>query len=105
MPPKVKLARSVRPVRVPATVSIAAQGQRIGMLREILDWSNKEMAVRTGIPEPSLSQFIYGRKKSIHSLDIYRIAAATGTDANFIIYGNTKCLTVLWRKRIRKFAR
>jgi hypothetical protein len=103
MPPKVKLAKSVRPVRVPSTVSIERQGERIGALREILRWSNKEMAVRTGIPEPTLSQFIYGRKKSIHSIDIYRIAAATGTDANFIIYGNTKCLTALWRQRIKKF--
>jgi transcriptional regulator with XRE-family HTH domain len=87
---------------VPDNVKIRAQGERIGRLRTIMDWSNKEMAHRAGVSEPTLSAYVYGRKKSISTRDVWMLAKITGTETNFIISGETKYLNALWHRRLRK---
>jgi transcriptional regulator with XRE-family HTH domain len=102
MPPRIKIAGIPKPPRVPDAVKVRAQGERIGLLRQIMDWSNKEMAHRLGVKQATLSQYIYGRKKSISTRDIWRLAQITGTETNFIISGETKYLNTLWHQRLRK---
>src|SRR5262245_43102204 len=101
MPPRVRTAGLPRPPRVPDAVKMRAQGQRIGRLRMLLDWSNLEMARRAGLTQPTLSAYIHGRKKSISTKDVWKIARITGTETNFIISGETKYLNTLWHHRLR----
>lgn len=74
-------------------VSPAAQGRRIGLLRERLRWPNKLLSEKTGIPEATLSQYVHAKKLSISALDLWRIAQATGVTVDWLISGSRSGLS------------
>jgi DNA-binding XRE family transcriptional regulator len=91
------------PKSVPDAVRFKAQSQRIERMREILHWSNKEMAHRAGVGASTLSKYARGRGRiSINTEDVWKIARITGTEANYIISGETKYLNTLWHQRLKK---
>jgi DNA-binding transcriptional regulator YiaG len=74
----------------PKRASIQIQGRRIGALRDALNLSNRDLATLTGIPEPTLSQYVHGRKMTISAYHIWRIASATGVTSDYLIAGERR---------------
>jgi transcriptional regulator with XRE-family HTH domain len=68
------------------------QGKRIGTLRDALELSNRDLAAATGIPEPTLSQYVHGRKMTISAYHFWRIASATGVTSDYLIAGDRRGL-------------
>ena len=83
--------------RKAASPFMRSQGARIGLLRDVLGWSNAELARRTGIPEPVLSMYVHGGRQSISTMDMWKIARETGTTTDWLIYGDPRYLSVEMR--------
>jgi transcriptional regulator with XRE-family HTH domain len=74
-----------------------SQGERIGLLHDVLGWTNEELSRRTGIPAPVLSMYVHARRQSITTIDMWRIARETGVTTDWLIYGDPRYLSAEMR--------
>jgi len=70
----------------------AAQGRRLRALLASLDWTQAELALRTGIGAQNVNRYCKG-KRQINHRDAWRIANATGLTVGYILHGDLRGLT------------
>jgi transcriptional regulator with XRE-family HTH domain len=87
-----KIGEVVRPPNPPVSMSPAAQKRRLRALLEHLDWSQAELALRTGISTQNINRYCQG-KRQINPNDAWKIANATGLTVGYILHGDVRGLT------------
>jgi transcriptional regulator with XRE-family HTH domain len=60
-------------------------GSRIKQSRERLGWSQNELARRSGVPQPLLSQLEAGQRDSMTTDNAKRLARALGVGVDYLI--------------------
>jgi transcriptional regulator with XRE-family HTH domain len=58
---------------------------RLKELREAKDWTQAELARRSGVPQPTISRIEAGEGRSVNLDNLERLARALDTDPAFLI--------------------
>jgi len=82
----------VKAPRPPLSMSPAAQGRRLSALLTAMDWTQAELALRTGISTTSINRYCQGFRPITRN-DVWKIANATGLTMGYIFEGDLRGLT------------
>lgn len=63
-------------------------GERLKQMLERLEWSENELARRSGVPQPTIHRILTGASKSPRSSNLEKIALAMGVSVTTLAYGD-----------------